>query len=79
MSGFTSQGNLPYQQTDPCAPAIVEELLEADGEWKEQADIIKLTFKSICHVLKAQNEAIKEFKFSERMMYGEGKGSAVKL
>jgi hypothetical protein len=50
--GGNSSGEV-YQQSDPASPEIVQELLDADSEWMDQSDIVKLTFKGILHVLKA--------------------------
>ena len=32
----------------------------------DQADIVKLTFKGICHVLKAQHEAVKQLRYQNQ-------------
>eukprot|EP00351_Strombidinopsis_sp_SopsisLIS2011_P003364 CAMPEP_0116889144 /NCGR_PEP_ID=MMETSP0463-20121206/24511_1 /TAXON_ID=181622 /ORGANISM="Strombidinopsis sp, Strain SopsisLIS2011" /LENGTH=63 /DNA_ID=CAMNT_0004555305 /DNA_START=1 /DNA_END=192 /DNA_ORIENTATION=- len=47
-------------ELDPSSPEIVQELLDAHQEWTNIEDIVKLTFKGVFHVLKAQSECIKE-------------------
>jgi hypothetical protein len=51
------------------SPEIVQELIDvsknnnliefkATSEWQEIPEIVKLTFKGVCHVLRFQHEAI---------------------
>jgi hypothetical protein len=38
---------------DPYAPAIVQDLLHGTNEWKNIQDIVKLTFKAVCDVVRS--------------------------
>ena len=35
-------------------------MIQAEGEWTQVSDIVQLSFKATCHVLKAQSECLKE-------------------
>lgn len=52
----------PYNdlELDPYSPAIVEDLLQGVNEWRNIQDIIRLTFKALTDVVKAQGETIRE-------------------
>jgi len=56
LSKRMSQG----MEQDPGSPEIVSELLDATSEWKGIADIVKLTFKGVYHVLKVHGDCIRE-------------------
>jgi hypothetical protein len=52
---------------DPYAPSLVNDLLTGgsnisggNNEWREIPDIVKLTFKAICDVVRSQGLAIRE-------------------
>ncbi len=46
---------------DPYAPTIVQDLLSgSSNDWKNIQDIVKLTFKAICDVLRQQGLALRE-------------------
>ena len=45
---------------DPYAPAIVQDLLHGTNEWKNIQDIVKLTFKAVCDVVRSQGMALRE-------------------
>jgi hypothetical protein len=47
-------------ESDPYSPMIVEDLLQGANEWRNIQDIIRLTFKALTDVVKAQGEALKE-------------------
>ena len=47
-------------ELDPYSPAIVEDLLQGVNEWRNIQDIIRLTFKALTDVVKAQGETIRE-------------------
>ena len=47
-------------ELDPYSPVIVEDLLQGLNEWRNIQDIIRLTFKALTDVVKAQGEAIRE-------------------
>ena len=47
-------------EQDPRSPEILQELVDAESEWTGVSDIIHLSFKAACHVLKAQSDCIKE-------------------
>ena len=45
---------------DPYAPSIVQDLLDGGNEWRNIQDIIKLTLKAVCDVVRSQGLAIRE-------------------
>ena len=45
---------------DPYAPSIVQDLLTGANEWRNIQDIIKLTLKAVCEVVRTQGLAIRE-------------------
>ena len=45
---------------DPYAPSIVQDLLTGGSEWRNIQDIIKLTLKAVCDVVRTQGLAIRE-------------------
>ena len=45
---------------DPYAPSIVQDLLTGGNEWRNIQDIIKLTLKAVCDVVRSQGLAIRE-------------------
>ncbi len=45
---------------DPYAPSIVQDLLAGANEWRNIQDIIKLTLKAVCDVVRTQGLAIRE-------------------
>jgi len=47
---------------DPYAPSIAQDLLSASSsnEWRNIQDIVKLTLKAICDVVRCQGIAIRE-------------------
>lgn len=45
---------------DPYAPSIVQDLLAGGNEWRNIQDIIKLTLKAVCDVVRSQGLAIRE-------------------
>lgn len=45
---------------DPYAPTIVQDLLSGGNEWRNIQDIIKLTLKATCDVIRSQGLAIRE-------------------
>lgn len=45
---------------DPYSPVIVEDLLQGVNEWRNIQDIIRLTFKALTDVVKAQGETLRE-------------------
>jgi hypothetical protein len=47
-------------ELDPYSPVIVEDLLQGVNEWRNIQDIIRLTFKALTDVVKAQGEGIRE-------------------
>ena len=47
-------------EQDPGSPEILQELIDAEAEWTGVSEILQLSFKAACHVLKAQSECIKE-------------------
>ena len=47
-------------EQDPRSPEILQELVEAETEWVGVSDVVHLSFKAACHVLKAQSDCIKE-------------------
>jgi hypothetical protein len=54
-----------HQMSDPYAPALVQDLLQGgnmsgNNEWREIPDIVKLTFKAVCDVVRSQGLAIRE-------------------
>lgn len=48
------------QDTDPYSPVIVDDLLNGLNEWRNIQDIVRLTFKALSDVVKAQGTAIRE-------------------
>ena len=48
------------QETDPYSPVIVDDLLNGLNEWRNIQDIVRLTFKALSDVVKAQGTAIRE-------------------
>ena len=46
-----------HQMADPYAPALVHDLLQGGGqqgnEWRDIPDIVKLTFKAVCDVVRS--------------------------
>ena len=48
------------EQLDPYAPTIVQDLLAGANEWRNIQDIVKLTFKAVCDVVRSQGLAIRE-------------------
>lgn len=67
----TSPGNYPLSrsrveyETDPYSPVIVDDLLNGINEWRNVQDIVRLTFKALSDVVKAQGATIREL---ERQM-----------
>ena len=59
-SPYSRRSALMEEETDPYNPAIVHELLMGTNEWINIQDIVKLTFKALFDVVKAQGEAIRE-------------------
>ena len=56
-------GGMLHQQDmmmDPYAPSIVQDLLSGSNDWKNIQDIVKLTFKAICDVIRQQGLALRE-------------------
>ena len=53
------------QEPDPYTPYIVDDLLQGVNEWRNIQDIVRLTFKALSDVVKAQGETLKEL---ERQM-----------
>lgn len=47
-------------ELDPYSPVIVEDLLQGVNEWRNIQDIIRLTFKALTDVVKAQGETLRE-------------------
>ena len=47
-------------ELDPYAPSIVQDLLSGANEWRNIQDIIKLTLKAVCDVVRSQGLAIRE-------------------
>ena len=45
---------------DPYAPSIVQDLLTGGNEWRNIQDIVKLTLKAVCDVVRSQGMAIRE-------------------
>ena len=45
---------------DPYAPSIVQDLLAGTNEWRNIQEIIKLTLKAVCDVVRTQGLAIRE-------------------
>lgn len=45
---------------DPYAPSVVQDLLTGANEWRNIQDIIKLTLKAVCDVVRTQGLAIRE-------------------
>jgi len=45
---------------DPYAPSIVQDLLTGSNDWKNIQDIVKLTLKALCDVVRSQGLAIRE-------------------
>lgn len=43
---------LQSQELDPYAPSIVQDLLSGTNEWKDVQDIVKLTLKALCDVVR---------------------------
>ena len=58
------KGGMQHQQQDmimdPYAPSIVKDLLFGSNDWKNIQDILKLTFKAICDVIRQQGLALRE-------------------
>jgi len=52
-------------EPDSTSPAIVEDLLSGLNEWRNIQDIVRLTFKALADVVKAQGQTIKDL---ERQM-----------
>jgi DNA-binding IscR family transcriptional regulator len=52
-------------EPDPYSPVIVEDLLQGVNEWRNIQDIVRLTFKALTDVVKAQGETLREL---ERQM-----------
>jgi hypothetical protein len=50
----------PDMMMDPYAPSIVQDLLSGSNDWKNIQDIVKLTFKAICDVIRQQGLALRE-------------------
>ena len=46
--------------TDPYSPVIVDDLLSGTSDWRNIQDIIRLTFKAMSDVVKAQGGAIRD-------------------
>jgi len=60
---FHSQhsGNRSHEaEIDPYSPVIVEDLLHGINEWRNIQDIIRLTFKALTDVVKAQGETLRD-------------------
>ena len=47
-------------ELDPYAPSLVQDLLTGANEWRNIQDIIKLTLKAVCDVVRSQGLAIRE-------------------
>jgi hypothetical protein len=47
-------------ENDPGSPEIIQEIIDAGDEWGEVQDIVALTFKAVCHVLRVQHENFKD-------------------
>jgi hypothetical protein len=48
----TSQDARLDSDMDPYAPSIVQDLLAGANEWRNIQDIIKLTLKAVCDVVR---------------------------
>ena len=57
---MASQQIAPAADMDPYAPSIVQDLLAGTNEWRNIQDIIKLTLKAVCEVVRTQGLAIRE-------------------
>ena len=50
---------------DPYAPSIVQDLLGANShEWKNIQEIVKMTFKALCDVVRSQGISLREMERS---------------
>lgn len=49
-----------FAQQDPYAPSIVQEMLAERNEWRQVHDIVKLTMKALCDVVRTQGSALRE-------------------
>lgn len=47
-------------EIDPYYPSIVDDLMGGTTEWRNVQDIVRLTFKALTDVVKAQGESIRE-------------------
>lgn len=45
---------------DPYSPMIVQDMLQGHNEWRSVQDIVKLTLKALCDVVKSQGIALRE-------------------
>ena len=45
---------------DPYSPLIVQDMLQGHNEWRQVQDIVKLTLKAMCDVVKSQGAALRE-------------------
>ena len=45
---------------DPYSPIIVQDMLSGHNEWRNVQDIVKLTLKALCDVVKSQGVALRE-------------------
>eukprot|EP00742_Colponemidia_sp_Colp-10_P010428 GILJ01011451.1.p1 GENE.GILJ01011451.1~~GILJ01011451.1.p1 ORF type:complete len:694 (+),score=153.66 GILJ01011451.1:27-2084(+) len=48
------------RDVDPYKPVLVEDLLQGLNDWRNIQDIVRLTFKALYDVVKAQGEAIRQ-------------------
>lgn len=55
-----------YDQNNQYFPSIVEDLLSGKEEWRNIQEIIKMTMKAMCEVVRDQGKAIHEL---EQIMY----------
>ena len=59
-NNILAQPTQPSSDMDPYAPSIVQDLLAGANEWRNIQDIIKLTLKAVCEVVRTQGLAIRE-------------------
>ena len=48
------------RDTDPYSPVIVEDMLGSLNEWRNVQDVVRITFKAITDIVKAQGTAIRD-------------------
>lgn len=55
-----SPDRINVDRADAYSPAIVDDLLHGVNEWRNIQDIVRLTFKALSDVVRAQGSSIRE-------------------